>query len=297
MSKLRTRLVALFGFALLLSACAQEETPQDVTQAFWDAVVINDAKGAVKHSTLADAAQYDAFGRDWQGLTPSLGKIVIEGDRASVVTMLAGPDESSRSQVETYLLRTDGEWKVDYARTGTQLGGGPLGALFGHLENIGSSITEQLKAASDDFAVSMERMGQQLEEAANQVSEQASADIAKYGEHLRKSIDELAQSAQQALTEERKRLSADEQRVLEDVVASLSEGSEQLAQQTLQSIADGARALAAARQQLDAIDNEALQPYREQWRAWGERIEAETEKMLDDVLPEERPDSAEGDWV
>lgn len=297
MSKLRTRVFALICSALLLSACVQEGTPQDVTQAFWDAVVVNDAKGAVKHSTLADASQYDAFGRDWQGLTPSLGKIVIEGDQASVATMLAGPDDSSHSQVDTYLVREGGEWKVDYARTGTQLGGGPLGALVGHLEKNGSSITEQLKGASDDFAVSMERMGEQLEEAANEIGEQASEDIAKYGDDLRKSIEELAQSAQRVLKEEERRLSDDEQQMLEDVVAGLEEGSEQLSQVTLQSIADGAQALAAARQQLDAIDNEALQPYKEQWREWGERIEAETGRMLDDVLPEKHPDSVGGEWI
>lgn len=297
MSKLRTRVFALICSALLLSACVQDKTPQEVTQAFWDAVVVNDAKGAARHSTLADAAEYDAFGRDWQGLSPSLGKIVIDGDQASVVTILAGADGSSRSQVDTYLVRAGGEWKVDYARTGTQLDGGPLGALFGHLEKLGSSITQQLKAASDDFAVSMERMGEELEAAAGEIGEQASADIAKYGEDLRKSIDELARSIEQVLKEEERRLSDGEQRVLEGVVARLEEGSEQLSQVTLQSIADGAQALAAARQQLDAIDNEALQPYREQWREWGERIEAETEQMLDQVLPETQTDGAEGEWV
>lgn len=297
MENLRSRVFALICSALLLAACVQEDTPQEATQAFWQAVVANDAAGVVRHSTLADAAQYDTFGRDWQGRTPSFGKIVVEGDQATVATVLAGPGEATSPQFVTHLVRVDGAWKVDYARTGKALAGGPLGELFGRLETLGGSIAGQLKAASDDFAVSMERMGEQIEQAANAIGEQASGDIATYGEDLRLRIDELAQSIQQALRDEARQLSDDEQRTLEDAAARLRAGSEQLSAATLQSIADAARVLAAARRQLDAIDNEALRPYQEQWREWGERIEAETGKMLDDTLPETQPDGAQGKWV
>lgn len=286
MEKLRTHLFALMCSLLLLSACVDENSPQDVTKAFWGSVVRSDAEGVAKYSTLGDAKAYDGFGRDWSGFSPSLGKIIIDGDKASIVTTLSVPGNSvdAYSAVETYLVRQDGGWKVDYDRTGKQFGGGALATLFGQLAKIGSSLSDQFKAASDEFAVKMDRMGEQLEGISSSIGDRASEVIEKYGEDLRRSIEELARSAQQALKAEERQLSDSERRVLEDVVTDLNEGSEQLSRSTLQSIAEGGKALAAARQQLDAIDNEAIEPYKERWREWGERLEADTQKMLDEVF-------------
>ena len=278
-----SRILTLLSCVLLLPGCIQERSPQAVTQDFWHALVVSDAKGVAEYSTLSDPAGYDGYGRNWQDVTPSIGEVAVDGEQARVATVLSGQHEAAPLQIDTHLVRVAGEWKVDYARTGNQLTTGSFGALGSALEQFGRHITQQSKAASDGFAVSMQRMSEQLAEASRTLGQQTSKDIGTYGAALRRSMDALAGSTEKALREERQRLSEHEQQILAGVAANLKRESQALSDMTLESLARGTDAFAAARSQLDAIDSKALRPYLEQWRQWGERIEAETEKMVDDL--------------
>ena len=62
---------AIVVLALVLSACGKPETPQEVSQVFWQSVIDNDIAAVVKHSTLGSEKGYDAFSRDWTGMIPS----------------------------------------------------------------------------------------------------------------------------------------------------------------------------------------------------------------------------------
>jgi hypothetical protein len=166
--KLHLRVVVLICMALLLSACFGKKTPQEVTEAFWEAVIDNDAKSAVKYSTLTDVQEYDGFSRDWSGLRPVLGKIVIDGEEASIVTELTGSDEAGDVPVKlvTHLVRQDDKWKVDYVRTREELSGGVLGNLLGGLNRLGKQITGKLSAASKDLRTRKEPFGKRQARAA-----------------------------------------------------------------------------------------------------------------------------------
>lgn len=67
---------------LLVSACFSPKTPQEVTQAFWQAVIEDDKAGVVKYSTLANEKSYARFSHDWNGYQPRWGKLVIDQTRA-----------------------------------------------------------------------------------------------------------------------------------------------------------------------------------------------------------------------
>ncbi|HEY0633971.1 MAG TPA: hypothetical protein VGE00_01210 [Gammaproteobacteria bacterium] len=278
------RLVVLMLSALLLLACA-EKTPQEVTTAFWQAVISNDADDVVKYSTLGDAREFDGFGRNWSGFTPSFGRIVIEGDEAMVATRLAKTSGTGEESVtfETVLIRQEGNWKVDYARTGKEATSGPLGKLFGQLERMGKSLSAQFGATSDELAREMERMGTQLGALSETLGAQATELIEQHGEALRKSIDELAESARRALEEQEQRLSDGDRQVLQEVANDLEKSSEQLAEPTVHSVAASGKEFAVARQRLAGIDNDAIAPYQEQWQQWGEQFETEMQKLVDEV--------------
>lgn len=281
MTKLLTRLFVLMCPVMLLSACVEENTPQNVAQAFWKSVISDDAKGVVEHSTLADPTAYEGFDRDWSEYSAAWGRIVIDGNEASVVTTLSGPAGNPPLKVVTHLVRRGGDWKVDYDRIGTQLDGGPLTKLLGQMEGIGNAIASRLRAASSDFAVEMERTAEQLEALSDSPSEQASVAIEQYGEDLRKRFEELAESVRNALRTHEKGLSDTDRQILEDVAADLDEGSKALSEASLGAIANSGRSIAKARQRLEAVDSEAVEPYKVQWRQWGETIENDMLALLD----------------
>lgn len=282
LSKLGMRALVLLCVLLLLSACITAKTPQEVTMAFWNGVVANQPDEAVEHSTLDDVRQYDAFSRDWSGYEPSLGRVVIDGAQASVVTTLARPGDTADRSVEvvTYLVRQDEAWKVDYARTEAALRG-PFGSLFEQLDRLGKTLAGQFEAASGDLALEMERLGAELEQLSATVGQRAEETIDRYGEQLRQSIDELAESIGRALEEER--LSNQDRRTLREVRDDLNDDSDSLARPTAQAIADSGKDIAAARRQLDTIDDPAVEQYKTEWRQWEERIERDIRRMLDDL--------------
>lgn len=285
MAKLHPRLVALLCLVLMLSACIGEKTPQEVAHSFWGSVISNDANGAVKYSTLTDVNQYDGFDRDWKGLTPTWGRIVIEGEQASIVSRFSDTENPAHDGLTfaTFLVRQDDEWKVDYARTGKELRGGALGQLFGQLKRIGESLSSQFNATSDDLGVKMERLGEELEELSGSLGEQASESIEKYSEGLRRSIDELAESARRALKEHEKQLSEEDRRALQEVVADLDQNSDQLSEPSFQSIAHSRETVTAAQQQLNAIESENIGSFKRQWKEWGGEYEADVRKILGEL--------------
>ncbi len=277
-------MLLLFVAALLLAACA-EKTPQEVSEAFWAALISNDADGAVKYSTLGESREYDGFGRNWTGFRVSSGRIVIEGDEATVATTLTKTTSAGDETVafETILIRQEGTWKVDYARTGREVTSGPLGKLFGQLERMGKSLSAQFGATSDELSKEMERMGAQLGALSETLCEQATAIIEQHGEALRKSIEELAESTRRALEEQERRLSDNDRQMLQEVADDLEESSDQLDEPTVQTIATSGQHYASAQQKLGSIDNDALTPYQQQWRQWSEQFKAEMQKMVDEV--------------
>jgi len=154
------RIAASLLLLLGLSACFEPDTPQETAAAFWEAVTDNDARGAVKYSTLESEKDYDGFGQKWEGMKPVWKRVVIEGSEASIdaeFTRGGAPAEEPRN-VTTFLVKRDGVWKVDYARTANGMRGGVFAALFGELGKLGQQITAQLTASSQNMQAELDEM-------------------------------------------------------------------------------------------------------------------------------------------
>ncbi|MEJ2143415.1 MAG: hypothetical protein P8Y24_13905, partial [Gammaproteobacteria bacterium] len=126
MKKRLLSLLALIGLLMTLSACFGPTTPQDVSRTFWEAVISDNAKDAVKYSTLTEIKYYDHFAISWKGFQPSFGKVIIDKQDASIVTEMANPANSGLEprHFTTYLVMREGKWVVDYDRTNTAIHGG-----------------------------------------------------------------------------------------------------------------------------------------------------------------------------
>ncbi len=285
MKKHYLRLVGPVCALLLLTACIGPKTPQEVTQVFWESVIRDQAAGVVEYSTLTDAQQFDAFSQDWSGFQPSWGKVIIDGNQASVVSEFSKPGqpESESRYFVTWLVQQDKAWKVDYARTGEELRGGALTHLFGQLDQLGKKISAQFKSSSEDLSVEIERINEKLKGMSESVARQASESVEKYSEKLRLHIEELTDSVERALKERENQLSSKERKNLTRVVAELDESHKQLSHPSLESIVEGNKSINRAQHQLAAIDDKAAGNYKDQWREWEEQFQADMQAILDEL--------------
>ena len=275
----------LITVIFLISACFSPKSPQEVSNIFWESVIHNDVNRVVKYSTLVDPQQYDAFSNDWNGLLADSGKVVIDGNEASIQTTISNPVTSPADDKEflTYLILRNGDWVVDYARTKQDLNGDLLQNLFGQLNQIGDSLSEKLIESSHDFSAEMSRMGKQLEELSLTIGQQTSESINRYSEGLRKNIDDFADSLERALKEKQKQMSEDDKRIITQVLNDLNKESDKLSDPSIQSIADGSESIAKAQVQLQSIDKEISSQYSDQWQQWGKNFEIEMQKIIEEI--------------
>jgi len=204
--KIRTLIVTtLIGF--LLSSCQSPETPQQVAQHFWQAVIENNPDKVVEYSTLTNANDYDSFSMNWSGYQPSLGKITIENNNASVVTQFAPPTgaELKERKLTTYLVMQNEEWKVDYQKTRDDMKPDKAGSLFGKLNQIGKKLQKQLENSADELTSEMEQLGDKLKELSDQVESEAAAGAQKFADELEKSIKELGESIDRSLKDDQEK--------------------------------------------------------------------------------------------
>jgi hypothetical protein len=113
------RFTSLFFATLILSGCFSPKSPQDVTREFWEAVITQNVDNVIEYSTLVDTSSYDSFNKNWDDYQLILGKIVIDANQANIETKFSKIDNNNENQrnLNTYLIKQDGEWKVDYVHT------------------------------------------------------------------------------------------------------------------------------------------------------------------------------------
>lgn len=273
------------GAVFLLYACFAPQTPQEVARAFWTAVINDDARQAAEYSTLARAEDYDAFSRNWQGLQPSWGRIVLDGNEASIVTRFADPTTSEKTDREfvTYLVHREDRWKVDYERTGRGVRGGTLGELIGKLSQLGNDLSKQYESSLKDFQVEMERLGRRLEEMADTFGQQAAQSIERYAEELQRSIEQLRESINRALQEQERNMPEHDRRILTEVSADLERNSRNLSRPDITAVAEGGRNIGRAQQRLASIDSGWSAEYREQWHALSAKLEQDVQRLLQEI--------------
>lgn len=265
--------------SLLLAGCGGPETPQEVTEAFWTAVKTDDAGAVVEYSTLKETGEYDRFSRDdWSDVELSWGTVVIDGADASIDTELSPVEEDGASMnFVTHLVREQEQWRVDYARTADELQAGALlDGLVSKMGAIGRQISHRIDDASRELDANIKSMAEDFRALSRSVQESTSETVEEYGARIRRHMDELADSIDRALKEHRNDVSDEDGETLRAIADDLHEGSERSG-----SVAESGETLATALQRLAAVDSEALDAYRKQWRQWQKGLQAEMETLLD----------------
>lgn len=209
--------ITIVGF--LLSSCHTPQTPQQVTQLFWLAVIEDKPDEVVEYSTLLDIKDYDRFSTNWNGFQPDLGKITIENNAASVESQFTPPTgaDLKERKLTTYLVMQNEEWKVDYQKTRDEMKAGKAGSLFGKLNQIGKDLQKQLENSAGEFNSEMEQLGEKLQSLSDQVGSDAAEGVEKFADELEESIKELEESIDRALKDDRKQVPEQEGGKLQEI--------------------------------------------------------------------------------
>lgn len=276
----------LLTSVLLLSACGKPQTPMEVSQAFWQAVINEKIADVVSNSTLGSETGYEAFSRDWSGMLPSWGKVIIEEHEARVDTQISRPDaaQSEMLYFVTYLVKQDDQWKVDYDKTEKALlASSAVSDFVNRITSIGNEITQQFEEASKTVSAELESLNNQLIQLVENLGEQTTGAVEKYGEIMRQHLDALASSIEKAIKEQDSKISPADRTVMQETIAELAKSSKKLAQPDMSSIADTGEVIIITRRNLNTIDAGTFQIYQDQWQQWINEVSADLVKLLDEM--------------
>lgn len=272
-------LASLFS---LLAGCFGPEKPEDAAADFWTAVITNDADAVVAHSTLQDPEAFDGFGKNWNGYQPTWGKIVLDGDTASIETRLTAKDRENR-EVTTWLVQQDETWRVDYNRTGKSARGGLLGTLINKFSELGKELGDKFNQSAEEANQKMEQLLQELEDNEDAFSNQANQALEAYSAQLQQSLHTMDQSIQQTLEEQAGRLSETDTETLQEASKELEQRLRSIDPDSIQSALENSKALAEIRGRLERIDTQALEKQQQQWQELSDSLMKEVETLLEEM--------------
>ena len=188
-------IIALCALVLLLSACKGDLNPDQVADIFWTAAVNNNTplmKRMCSSNSVGDTAD---FTRLHTVTAFTLGRIVIDGNRAEVETSLNIKEASRPVSVTTYLMKENGKWRVDYGKTASFLTlNEQMTELIGGIEDLAEEFADEIEGSVEEFKEKA------LPAIKSQV-EQLEKELQKKLPEIRQQIDEFLEELEQSIEE------------------------------------------------------------------------------------------------
>lgn len=155
----------LFLFLLALTGCETAKSPDQVTRAFWTAVIDNDLEKAEGYATADSRSLVTSSTRDYSQIASlETGKVIIDGNAASVETVLKPQDESVAARAFlTELVVENEHWRVDFRRTQNNMTGMLFDGFFRGLQNLGEKLQKQFEKQMPLLEKEIESFGEELE--------------------------------------------------------------------------------------------------------------------------------------
>lgn len=149
---------------LMLTGCQTAKTPDEVTAAFWEALIEDKLEIAKAYATPAS--------RDLVKKEPNLenasvetGQIVINDPAASVetiITLTTNEEAGKTLSFNTVLAKEHDQWLVDYRQTLLNISSQPFNGIIRSLKSLGDIFNKQLEQQLPLIEKQIESFGQEL---------------------------------------------------------------------------------------------------------------------------------------
>lgn len=154
----------LLFLVFLLSGCQLASTPEQVTKAFWTAISNGDIQEAEQLATEDSRSLLVSSAQEHLKVsTIETGKILIDGNIASVETIINSQDPKSKDTFLTELKLENEHWKIDYRKTLTNQSNNIFGGFFKSLQNFGEQLNKKLEQEIPKLEKDIEAIGNELE--------------------------------------------------------------------------------------------------------------------------------------
>lgn len=198
-------LVILATLFVVFAGCSKPDTPQQVATEFWQAMVKGDAGNIADFSTLADTSAAEDINPNWLTTLPEFGRVVIEGDQATIQTILATPDPSGdakadvRREITTYLVQVDDQWLVDYQRTGQAITSrSPFSGLKNEFDRLRDQFDDAVGRSSEKISEQMDRLIKDFGAYSEETGKKAEEALENFGNSLENLRQQLKESMEEA---------------------------------------------------------------------------------------------------
>jgi len=159
-----TRGKVVAALLLALACGAPADSPEQVSERFWEALRTGDTAAARTCATASSALRVDTVLGERRIEEVQLGETLASERSAIVRTSLVTATEAGRqhSNFDTHLVRESDEWKVDVEATEREM----TAAIFAaSLRQIGEALGQGVEEFSDALEKSAEEMKQAIREA------------------------------------------------------------------------------------------------------------------------------------
>lgn len=158
---------------VMLLACSKPQTPQEVATSFWQAIESGKPNKVKKYVSAKDQITMESLQNVMPISNISFGKIVIDGDLASVDTVVTlQSDQDMELPINTHLLNENDRWVVDYERTiNTIVAAGKVAAVINQFKDIGNAVKEGIGRSVEELEKTLPNIEQELSNMEQQIQQ------------------------------------------------------------------------------------------------------------------------------
>lgn len=176
---------------VLLVSCATPPGPQETATQFWHALIAGESDALRALVRDADKDHLDGGRTVLPVRGFSLGRMVVEGQRADIETRLdIGGDTPMNLDITTVLLREGDAWRVDYAASVREISrDSELAKMLEQLQQLASRAGTGLNRSLEELKNALPR----LEDELSNIEKDVRARLPE----LRKRLEELGEQLRQ----------------------------------------------------------------------------------------------------
>lgn len=193
---------SIFVTGLFITACTNVQSPENVTDEFWQAVKAGNEKTVAQFVTNDSRGSVQLSDHRLRNITVDFGEVRILKNDAKIATIVrfSDRDDEPKKRLDTVLKKENGQWKVDFSHT--------MSAL--HHRDPFAGLVKQLEKMRTDFSADfndlLNQLGDQLPELENKFKENGEAvlkelekSLTEKSPEIRKYMNDLKEAMEKAL--------------------------------------------------------------------------------------------------